>query len=102
MRRTFVATAVAGLLLAGLVAVNVRQGAKAQEPIEVVFVASDVFDPDINGYASIAAGTNDGILGVECGGSNPQGGTVQIPSQVMTQLGRLRSACGCSTTLGNG
>ena len=87
MRRTFVATAVAGLLLAGLVAVNVRQGAKAQEPIEVVFVASDVFDPDINGYASIAAGTNDGILGVECGGSNPQGGTVQIPSQVMTQLG---------------
>jgi hypothetical protein len=87
MRRALVATAVAGLLLAGLVAVNVSQGARAQEPIEVVFVDSDVFDPDVNGYASIDAGTNDGVLGVECGGSNPQGGTAQIPSQVMTQLG---------------
>jgi hypothetical protein len=86
MRRLLVAAVVAGLLLGGLVLVNSRPSAEAQEPVEVVFVASDRYDPNALGYVMIPVGVNDGITGVGCVGSNPQGGTSQIPSQVMTHL----------------
>ena len=86
MRRLLVAAMVAGLLLGGLVLVNARPSAKAQEPIEVVFVASDRYDPNASGVVTVPVGGNDGILGVGCVGSNPQGGTSQIPAQVLTHL----------------
>jgi hypothetical protein len=86
MRRLFVAAVVAGLLLGGLVLVTSRPSAKAQEPVEVVFVASDRYDPNALGVVTIPVGVEDGIQGVGCVGSNPQGGTSQIPAQVLTQL----------------
>jgi hypothetical protein len=86
MRRLLVAAMVAGLLLGGLVLVNARPSAKAQEPVEVVFVASDRYDPNASGVVIVPVGGNDGIQGVGCVGSNPQGGTSQIPAQVLTHL----------------
>jgi hypothetical protein len=86
MRRLLVAAVVAGLVLGGLVLVNARPSAKAQEPVEVVFVASDRFDPNASGFVTVPVGGNDGIQGVGCVGSYPLGGTSQIPAQVLTHL----------------
>jgi hypothetical protein len=53
---------------------------------DVILSASVVVDPDVNGYAVLQGGTDIGLLAVVCSGSNPQGGTNQIPTQVMCQL----------------
>lgn len=53
---------------------------------DIVLGVSTVVDPDANGYAVLDVGTADGIMAVACSGSNPQGGTSQIPAQVMCQL----------------
>jgi hypothetical protein len=87
MRRAASAVIVlAALVAAGFAGVNATRPAQAQEPVEVTFVFSDVFDPDTSGRTGLVGGTGDGILGVQCSGSNPQGGTPQIPAQVLTQL----------------
>jgi hypothetical protein len=87
MRRVIPAAIVAvALMAAGFVGLTARHPAKAQTTTEVVFVFSDRFQGDSLGRIVLGGGTNDGILGVQCSGSNPQGGTAQIPAQVMTQL----------------
>jgi hypothetical protein len=101
MRRFLVAAVVAGLVLAGLVLFNARPSAKAQEPVEVVFVASDRFDPNASGFVTIPVGGNDGILGVGCVGTYPLGGTSQIPAQVLTHLQGDRTVVRVFNNLGN-
>src|SRR6266542_780287 len=53
---------------------------------EVILSASVVVDPDVNGYVVLGGGADIGLQAVGCSGSNPQGGTSQIPAQVMCQL----------------
>lgn len=53
---------------------------------DIILSASVVVDPDVNGYAVLDGGTDIGLEAVVCSGSNPQGGTNQIPAQVMCQL----------------
>lgn len=87
MRRILPAAVLAvALLAAGFVGLTANHRATAQEPTEVVFVFSDRFQPGSDGRTGLIGGTNDGIQGIMCSGSNPQGGTAQIPTQVLTQL----------------
>jgi hypothetical protein len=71
---------------------------------DVILSASVVVDPDANGYAVLEGGTDIGLLAVVCSGSNPQGGTNQIPAQVMCQLRstsvliRVKNHVGASVT----
>jgi hypothetical protein len=87
--RATIAAAVLVALAVTLVVVSFRPGpAGAQvDAGDVILDASVVIDPDANGYASLAGGSSDvGIDSVVCSGSNPQGGTPQIPAEVMCQL----------------
>ena len=87
MRRVFPTVIVlVALVAAGFVGINARRPAKAQEPVETVLVFSDRFQPDATGRTALDGGTNDDIFGVQCTGSNPQGGSAQLHAQVLTQL----------------
>jgi hypothetical protein len=84
--RKLIAVGAVAALLATLATLN--WPATAQEFTHEVFVASDVdVDPDTNGVATIPVGTNDGILGADCQGNSPLGGTSQLPAQVLSELG---------------
>jgi len=71
---------------------------------EVILSASVVVDPDVNGYVVLGGGADIGLQAVVCSGSNPQGGTSQIPAQVMCQLRsttiliRVKNHVGASVT----
>jgi hypothetical protein len=92
MQKRVLPIALALALLGGAFALTTG-GAGAQEPIEVVFVATDIdVDPNTKGQASLPFGTDDGVLGVECSGNSPLAGTSQHPSQVMTELGAASTA----------
>ena len=71
---------------------------------DIILSASVVLDPDVNGYAVLGGGTDIGLEAVVCSGSNPQGGTNQIPAQVMCQLRatstliRVKNHLGASVT----
>jgi hypothetical protein len=83
-----IAAAVLVALAIALAMFSLRPGpAGAQvDAGDVILDASVVIDPDVNGYATLAGGSSDGIDSVVCSGSNPQGGVSQIPAQVMCQL----------------
>jgi hypothetical protein len=62
-------------------------GAQTTTTGDIIGSRSVVVDPDANGYAVLGdGGTDIGLQAVVCSGSNPQGGTAQIPAQVMCQL----------------
>jgi hypothetical protein len=86
--RATIAAAVLVALAVALAVFSFRPGpAGAQvDAGDVILDASVVIDPNANGYASVAGGSLQGIDSVVCSGSNPQGGTNQIPTQVMCQL----------------
>jgi hypothetical protein len=51
-------------------------------------VGVETFDvqPDANGYVTLPAGADDGLLSIACTGSWPLGGTNVIPTQVPTNV----------------
>jgi hypothetical protein len=87
MRRiSVISAALAVALLGGLFALQ-ASGVGAQEPTHEVFVFSDLpVDPNSLGQASLEGGTNDGILGADCQGNSPLGGTSQLPAQVISEV----------------
>ena len=87
-RGTFLAAAVLLALALALAALALRpRPAGAQTATgDIILSASGVVDPDVNGYVVLEGGTDIGLQNVVCSGSNPQGGTSQIPAQVMCQL----------------
>src|SRR6266540_1893819 len=76
----------AAVLLALALAVRPRLAGAQTVTGDVILRASVVVDPDANGYVVLGGGTDIGLQAVVCSGSNPQGGTPQIPAQVMCQL----------------
>jgi hypothetical protein len=84
MRKIAILTA--SLLLAGALVVSNLSGAAGQTTEQLMFVDTVAVDPDGNGYATLDF-RGSGLIDVfaHCGGANPQGGTAQIPSQVMTR-----------------
>jgi hypothetical protein len=87
MRRiSVIGAALAVALLGGLFALQ-ASGAGAQEPTHEVFVFSDIrVDPNSLGQGSVFVGTDDGVLGADCQGNSPLGGTSQHPAQVISDL----------------
>jgi hypothetical protein len=87
MRRiSIISAALAVALLGGLFALQ-ASGAGAQEPTHEVFVFSDLpVDPNSQGQAFLEGGTADGILGADCQGNSPLGGTSQLPAQVISEV----------------
>src|SRR6266542_2705433 len=92
-RGTLPAAAVLLALALALAALAVRPRLAGAQTVtgDVILSASVVVDPDANGYVVLGGGTDIGLQAVVCSGSNPQGGTPQIPAQVMCQL-RSRDA----------
>ena len=87
MRRiSVISAALAVALLGGLFALQAT-GAGAQEPTHEVFVFSDIpVDPNSLGHGSVEVGADDGVLGADCQGNSPLGGTNQFPAQVISEL----------------
>ena len=87
MRRiSLISAALAVALLGGLFALQ-ASGAGAQEPTHEVFVFSDIpVQPNSLGQGSVPVGTDDGVLGADCQGNSPLGGTSQLPAQVISEL----------------
>jgi hypothetical protein len=87
-RGTLVAAVVLLALALGLAALAVRPRLADAQAVtgDVIMSASVVVDPDVNGYVVLEGGTDIGLQAVVCSGSNPQGGTSQIPAEVMCQL----------------
>jgi hypothetical protein len=87
-RGTLPAVAVLLALALALAALAVRPRPAGAQTVtgDIILSASIVVDPDVNGYVVLDVGTGDGLQAVVCSGSNPQGGTSQIPAQVMCQL----------------
>jgi hypothetical protein len=87
-RGTLPAVAVLLALALALAALAARPRQAGAQTVtgNVILSASVVLDPDVNGYAVLEGGTDIGLQAVVCSGSNPQGGTSQIPAQVMCQL----------------
>ena len=87
MRRiSLISAALAVALLGGLFALQ-ASGAGAQEPTHEVFVFSDLpVLPNSQGQASVEVGADDGVLGADCQGNSPLGGTSQLPAQVISEL----------------
>src|SRR5215212_538067 len=77
-------TLAAALAAAGL---SSTPSAQAQEPTEeVVFVDNFGVDPDANGYVTLdARGSGFDSMLLQCAGAYPQGGTPQIPAQIVTR-----------------
>ncbi|HZD69227.1 MAG TPA: hypothetical protein VFA45_10015 [Actinomycetes bacterium] len=106
-RGTLPAAAVLLALALALAALTVRPWSAGAQTVtgNIILSASVVVDPDVNGYAVLQGGTADiGLQAVVCSGSNPQGGTSQIPAQVMCQLRstttliRVKNHVGASVT----
>jgi hypothetical protein len=93
MRRiSLISAALAVALLGGLFALQ-ASGAGAQEPTHEVFVFSDIpVQPNGLGQGSVPVGTDDGVLGADCQGNSPLGGTPQLPAQVISELGATEIA----------
>jgi hypothetical protein len=93
MRRiSVISAALAVALLGGLFALQ-ASGAGAQEPTHEVFVFSDIpVQPNSLGQGSVPVGTDDGVLGADCQGNSPLGGTPQLPAQVISELGATQIA----------
>jgi hypothetical protein len=93
MRRiSVISAALAVALLGGLFALQ-ASGAGAQEPTHEVFVFSDIpVEPNSLGQGSVPVGTDDGVLGADCQGNSPLGGTPQLPAQVISELGATQIA----------
>ena len=87
-RGTLPAAAVLLALALALAALALRPRLADAQTVtgNVILSASVVLDPDVNGYVVLDGGTDIGLQAVVCSGSNPQGGTSQIPAQVMCQL----------------
>ena len=87
MRRiSLISAALAVALLGGLFALQ-ASGAGAQEPTHEVFVFSDIpVQPNSLGQGSVPVGADDGVLGADCQGNSPLGGTSQLPAQVISEL----------------
>src|SRR6266511_4030047 len=85
-RGTLPAAAVLLALALALAALAVRPRLAGAQTVtgDVILSASVVVDA--NGYVVLGGGTDIGLQAVVCSGSNPQGGTPQIPAQVMCQL----------------
>ena len=93
MRRiSVISAALAIALLGGLFALQ-GSGAGAQEFTHEVFVFSDIsVDPNSLGQGFVEVGTDDGVLGADCQGNSPLGGTSQLPAQVISELGATQIA----------
>jgi len=93
MRRiSVISAALAVALLGGLFALQ-ASGAGAQEPTHEVFVFSDIpVQPNSLGQGSVPVGADDGVLGADCQGNSPLGGTPQLPAQVISELGATQIA----------
>jgi hypothetical protein len=74
------------LLVGLLLGVLLLGPAGAQTDATHTFVVSGLAVTPVNGNATIAIGQDDGVLGVECGGHSPRGGSV-VPAIVITQPG---------------
>jgi hypothetical protein len=87
-RGTLLAAAALLALALALAALAVRPRLAGAQTVtgNVIISESVVVDPDVNGYVVIKGGIDIGLQAVVCSGSNPQGGTSQIPAQVMCQL----------------
>jgi hypothetical protein len=87
MRRiSVISAALAVALLGGLFALQ-ASGAGAQEPTHEVLIFSDLpVLPNSQGQASVEVGADDGVLGADCQGNSPLGGTSQFPAQVISEL----------------
>jgi hypothetical protein len=84
LRTSPVALLVLVAVLAAVWAVNRPAGAQTTE--EAVGILNLGVDPDSNGYATLDF-RDPAVISVlaTCGGAYPQGGTSQIPSQVMAR-----------------
>jgi hypothetical protein len=76
-------TLAAALAAAGL---SSTPSARAQQTEEVVFIDNFGVDPDANGYVTLDARDSgfESML-LQCAGAYPQGGTPQIPAQIITR-----------------
>jgi hypothetical protein len=76
-------TLAAALAAAGL---SSTPSAQAQQTEEVVFIDNFGVDPDANGYVTLDARDSgfESML-LQCAGAYPQGGTPQIPAQIITR-----------------
>jgi hypothetical protein len=85
-KRLTILVAAAVLMLALCASLlSMRDSATAQEPVRFTYVGYDLVDPDSRGFASLpAAEWGDELFGISCDGDSPQGGTSQVPSQVLT------------------
>jgi hypothetical protein len=103
MRRiSVIGAALAVALLGGLFALQ-ASGAGAQGPTHEVFVFSDIpLAPNSLGQGSVPVGTDDGVLGADCQGNSPLGGTPNSPLRSSPSWARHRSPCGSSTTSAGG
>ena len=62
-------------------------GQEPQEPTHEVLIFSDLpVLPNSQGQASVEVGADDGVLGADCQGNSPLGGTSQLPAQVISEL----------------
>ena len=76
-------TLAAALAATGL---SSTRSARAQEFQEIVFVDNFSVDPDANGYATLDFREPETeAMWLQCGGAYPQGGTPQIPAQIITR-----------------
>jgi hypothetical protein len=84
-KRLTILVAAALILALGAVLLSTRDSATAQEPVLFTYVGYDYVDPDARGFAYLpAADWGDELFGISCDGDSPQGGTSQVPSQVLT------------------
>ena len=76
------------IVAVGIVVWRSSPGADAQQPPgSATFVSSGILVTASNGFASLPAGSNDGVFGMACTGDAPLSGTAKIPGQVVTHFG---------------
>lgn len=87
LRTSPVALLVLVAVLATVWAVNRPAQAQTQEPVDVTFVDNFGVHPNSSGYVTIDLRGVSGLIEAwaTCGGAYPEGGTAQIPSQVMAR-----------------
>jgi hypothetical protein len=86
LRTSPVALLILVAVLAAVWAVNRPAGAQTA-PVDVTFVDNFGVHPDSNGYVTIDLRSVPDLIEAwaTCGGAYPEGGTAQIPSQVMAR-----------------
>jgi hypothetical protein len=84
-RRLAALAAATVLTLALCAALLTTRDAAAQGSVEITYVGYALVDPDSRGFAFMPASRwGEELLAISCDGDSPQGGTSQVPSQVLT------------------